>query len=443
MSITVIEKADNLGAILSAFRLEPLNDSELLKFYNDKTMECRTGDVYVSPMEDLFEECTIPMTANAHLLLGHRGCGKSTELYHLKKRIEAAGQPVWIIDFELEMNVFQANCWDVMLAITEGLCKIADEKKIKGLDSVLELVSDYLKADRELIKETDKNTGATAAFGAEVKSPPILREVLNLFASFKAELRANTATRDITKTKMERRASEWISYTNEIADKIINKLKGKQPVLIFENIDKIQPPEKAMEIFHYHALAQMPFPIIYTFPISLCYDSGFSMIKDLYKPHILPMIKVRNIDKSENFEGIGAILEIVRLRAVPGLFDDEALRRLIMATGGALRDLFSCIISSARRANRRGADKVEMQDVRSSLSQLRSELTRSISQPDYPKLANIYRDKKYKEQIEDSQFLLKQMQALVVLEYNETRWHDLHLLVAEFLMEQGYINDSD
>lgn len=436
-----IEKAENLGAFLRVFTLDSLNEKELLKFYSDKTMVIRTGDEYLSPMDDLFEECTTPRTANAHLLLGHRGCGKSTELYHLKQRIEEAGQPVWLIDFELEMDVFNANCWDIMLAVTEGLCRIAEQKKMRGLDATLELVSDYLKADREVSKETDRSIGISAAAGAEAKTPSILKGVLNMFASYKAELKANTETREFVRRKMERRASDWVKYTNELASKIINKLKGKQPVLIFENVDRIQPPGKAMEIFHYHVLAQMPFPVIYTFPISLYYDSQFTSIRNFYKPHILPMIKVMNMDKSENEEGVKTIHEIVGLRANPALFDAAALKLLITQTGGVLQELFSCIISSSRRANRRGAERVEMVDAMSSLAELRSEKTRTISQPDYPKLANIYHDQKFREQIEDAEFLIKQMQALVVLEYNKKRWHDLHPVIAEFLKDQGFIHD--
>ena len=415
MTLPIIEKAESLGTFTKAFQLEALKGELLSKFYSDKTMASRTGDLHESPMDDLFDDCTIPGIANAHLLLGYRGCGKSTELSCLTQRVIEAGQPVWIVDFEKEMDVFQANCWDMMLGIAEGLCGIAAENNIGGLDGVLEQVSKYLKADREIIEETERTFGVGASIGAETKAPSVLRGVLNLFATLKAELKANTVTREIVKEKMERRASEWLNYINEISALISIGLNGRQPVLIFENIDKIQPPTRAMDIFHYHVLAQMPFPIIYTFPISLYYDSNFALIKDFYKPHILPMIKVRNIDRTENEDGIAAIHDIIELRANSNLFEEMALKKLIMQTGGELRGLFECIIASARRANRRGAERIEMEDADRALSGMKSDLTRRISKPDYEMLANIYNDPKYKERIEDTQFLLRQMQALVVL----------------------------
>ena len=51
-------KADSLGDILKAFRTEPLNKSEFVKFYYDKTMPIRTGDESTSPLRDLYDECS-------------------------------------------------------------------------------------------------------------------------------------------------------------------------------------------------------------------------------------------------------------------------------------------------------------------------------------------------------------------------------------------------
>ncbi|MCL1808680.1 MAG: hypothetical protein FWG42_02810 [Clostridiales bacterium] len=367
-----IEKAESLGAIPRAFRLGPLNAEELARFYCDKTMAVRTGDRWHSPTDDLYEDCTTPFGRNAKLLLGQRGCGKSTELCKLKQRLEDAGWPVWIINAEAEMDLFQASCRDVMLGIAEGLRMIAGKH------------------------------GIELPHGAPEPNA---------------------------------------SCIMEISDRIAKGAGGKQPVLIFDGIDKLQPQEKALDMFRCHALAQMPFPVIYTFPLSLRYDSRFALIKDFYELHILPMIKVSNIDRSQSEEGIGVIREIVRLRADAKLFSENALAMLIEQTGGVLRDLFACIIASARRASKRGSSKIEAEDARRALQELSSELNRGISGPDYPMLASIYNDQKFKEQIEDSQFLIRQMQALVVLEFGGTRWHEVHPLIAEFLIEQGFADD--
>jgi energy-coupling factor transporter ATP-binding protein EcfA2 len=237
MKMQEIEKAENLDAILNAFRLEPLNEHELAKFYYGNTMAIRTGDEYTSPLDDLFDFCTTTLNGNAHLLLGHRGCGKSTELYNLELRLKEAGQPVCIIDFMTETNPFLANCWDIMLMITEGLCRIAYEKDLDIKPEVFNKVFDYLNEEREKVTESDISNAINVSGGIEVKTPTILKGLLAVFASVKSDLKASTVTRSAIKNKMERRASEWIAYIKEIADRITNELSGKQPIIIFENLD--------------------------------------------------------------------------------------------------------------------------------------------------------------------------------------------------------------
>jgi len=156
------------------------------------------------------------------------------------------------------------------------------------------------------------------------------------------------------------------------------------------------------------------------------------------------MIKVSNLDKSENRDGIAVIREIVGKRADLALFDGEVgngvLEHLIRKTGGSLRQLFECIISAAERADWRGVGKIQREDADSALSDLRGELTRLITYPDYKSLVSIYSNTNKREQIADSDLLLRMMQTSVVIEYqNGERWHDLHPLIADFLIRQGEI----
>jgi len=435
------QKATNLRDTLKTFNSEALTENQLASFYYGHTMAIRMGDEWDSPVRDLFEECTVPLSKNAHLLLGHRGCGKSTELCNLKTKFETEGLPVEIIDYVENADVYDTSCWDVMLLITEGLCKIADRKNVTLSDKTLKAVFDYLTKDVEITEGTQKMATHTVNAGVGV-GLPFLKSLLNIFAAFKNEMMINKMTHTTMSQKMEKRASEWIGYIKEISDTISTKLGGKQPILIFDNFEKIQPPQKIFEILGYSILAGMPFPIIYTFPLSLNYDARYVSIKNFYKSHTLPMIKVCNIDKSENQEGIAIIKEIVKLRAALSLFDEAALDLLIKQTGGVLRDLFNCIITASRRANRRAATKIELEDAIRALSDLSTDLARLISQSDYPMLANVYNDQKYRQQIEDKEFLLNKMQAMVILEYNGKRWHYLHPLIAQFLEEQGVVKNS-
>ena len=439
-----IVKAESLSDMLKTFRAEPLDESVFAKFYYNNTMSIRTGNKYDSPVEDLFEDCTTSLAKNAHLLMGHGGSGKSTELFNLKKRFEQAGQPVTIINFATEADIYKASRWDIMLMITEGLCAIAKENNINVPKKTIVSVMNYIHKDEVRTDDTSILAELGVEGGLEAKTPAILEALLKLFISVKSGIKASSTARTTITEKMEKRAPEWIGYIEEISDHVSAGLNGKQPILIFENLDKIQPPEKALDILLYPYLAEVPFPIIYTFPISLYYDPRITQIKNNYRCNILPMIKVSNSDGSPNEKGIEVIREIVKLRADENLFDNDVLEKLIKQTGGVLRHLFSCIISAARLANRRGSDIIEEDDAIRALSDLGEELSRLVYMPDHEQLKRIYCDKRFREQIDDLRFLLTKLQALVVLEYkNSVRWHDLHPIVATWLMDQNVITKED
>ena len=448
------KRAEHLCSMLRVFMTEPLDERTLPIFYYDKTMAIRTGDEWDSPLLDLYDACTTPKDNNAHLLLGHSGCGKSTELYNLKLKLEDSEHPVWKINCMMETDFNHIDHWDIMLLITVGLCHIADDRSINIPYEVLDAIFDLLESDTEIIEKTDGSSSVGLSAGAHVKTPSLLSGVVKLFAGITSDFKASQSRSTTIKKKIERRASDWINYTKEISNRITSGCGGKQPILIFEDLDKLPRPEKSFEIFRYNVLAQMPFPIIYTFPISQFYSTDFATIRAFYTHHVLPMIKVSNKDRSGNTDGIDVMRKIVQKRADMRLFDD-ALNLLIVKTGGSLRDLFKGIMSAATRASRRGASQIEVEDAERTsqiegedaeraLSDLAYELTSRISQKDYQMLKNIYCDQRYREQVPDKAFLVEMMRSLVVLEYrNKKRWHDVHPLIADFLIEQGVICESD
>lgn len=266
----------------------------------------------------------------------------------------------------------------------------------------------------------------------------VLNNLLKLFAKIKADLKFNEETRREYRKKISIRSSEWIGLLSNVSKEIMKKTEGKFPIIIFEDLDKLNP-EDAWKIFYNYAaiLSSMPFPVIYTFPIGLSYDVRFSAMEGYFITKTLPMIKIETI-KGENFvEGIDIIRDIVGKRADLDLFEENVLEELIQYTGGSLRDLFHAINTSAKRAERRKSNRIFKEDAERALEELKTSLTRRIEQKDYDFLLNIYKGNK--ELIEDKQMLLKMLQASVVLEYNGKRWHNVHPLVVRFLKEQGLV----
>jgi len=444
-----MKQAEDINGILKAFNSEPLKKEDLPDFYYPDTMENRMGDEWLSPIKRIFQACMAQSNRNAHLFLGHKGCGKSTELVALKKDFEEVGHSVHLVYSEMERDLRKITNWDMMLLITEGLCKIAYKREIALPHEPLEAIYGILKRDMQVTEITSSSASIDVTAGANASTPALLSGLVKLFVSLNSTLKASTNRQETVTVIMNKKSSDWLMYTKEIAAYITDGCSGKQPIIIIEDLDKLPDPTLVFNLLGDPALSQMPFPVIYTFPISQCYASQYAAIRASYAQHTLPMIKLRNLDKSRNDMGFSVIRNIVAKRAKLELFDDidetgDVLDLLIKKTGGVLRHLFECIVTAAYRASWRGETTIAREDAERALDEQRKELTRLITKSMNPDLKGIHNNPLDREQINNSKDLLSMMHSLVVLEYeNGERWHNLHPLIADFLVRLGEIEDYD
>lgn len=434
-----VKYANDLHGIITAFKAAPLDGNDLDKFYCE-TMETRTGDKYSSPIQDIYEACKMPSDRNAFLLLGHRGSGKSTELNRMAEKLRTEGYYVESVQCALDLDLNNIIYTDLLILMGNALLKIAEEHDCELGSYLEERILKYWTVEEEKCQEIgiDANVALCGTISAGTKG--FLSKILDFMVSLKGDLKFNEETRTVYREKVSRRASEWINIMTEIADTLTEYNDQKQPIIIFEDLDKLNPEDAGKIFYNYSAiLSGVSFPIIYTFPISMSYESKFGSLGGYFETETLPMIKVKKIDGTENDEGICTIKHIVEKRMDLSLFDDSVLELIIKKTGGSIRDLFSVIVSGATRAMRRQGETISIEDVSIALEQLKTSLTRRIDSRHYEFLAKIYSDKSYREQISDKNMLLEMLQASVVLEYNSKRWHDVHPLVGEFLAEQGFV----
>ena len=429
--------ANKISEIINAFSPEPLKGEQMEKFYCEDTMEYRMSDKYNSPIEDIFDICREEGAHSAFLLLGHKGCGKSTELNRLSAEFASKGYKVKTVICSMDLDLFNIVYSDLFILMGEALLKIAEECGCRISKAILDEIMDFWDEGVETFISQEAGT-AFVETGISVETPGILASILNVFAKMKADLKFNEEVRKEYRKKISIRSSEWMRLLSKVSEEIMKKTEGKSPIIIFEDLDKLNP-EDAWKVFYNYAavLSGMSFPVIYTFPIGLSYDTRFSAMESYFITKTLPMIKIETIEGQPFYNGINIIRKIVEKRADLNLFEEDVLERLIQYTGGSLRDLFHTINSSAKRAERRNSESISMEDAERALEEVKTSLTRRIEKTDYEFLVNIYKGNK--ELIEDKQMLLKMLQASVVLEYNGKRWHNLHPLVARFFVEQGLV----
>nr|WP_325237952.1 hypothetical protein [uncultured Oscillibacter sp.] len=427
--------AATLKDIPNAFDPLALSMQELARFYYNGTMPARTKDKYVSPIEDIYEDCIGQSVHNTFLLLGNRGCGKSTELNAMSARLMKEGFPVVTVECGYNLNLKDPVYTDLLFLMGEALLSVAKDKGCTLANKTENIIRNFW-ADVESTTTITKGSDLGVEFGISTETPPPVSLILKLIGTIKTELKANTEIRTTCREQIKKHLGDWINALNQIATSIAQKLNGKRPIIIFEDLDKLHSTE-VWKVFYEDAskLAGFKFPVIYTFPSAFSYDPRFQMLELYFIPKKFPMIQLEQIDGTTYEKGYEAIIKIIEKRANPALFNEDALRLLIQKTGGSLRNLFTTINASFKRANRRKSNIIQGEDVEWALKDFRDSLTIQIDSESYVFLANICRGNH--QQIEDRKMLLEMLQKGIVLEHDG--WYNVHPLIVDFLKDQGLI----
>ena len=450
-----LKVARNMAEMQDAFDAMALSTREDMERFYVETMEARTGNPNKSPIVSIEKACRTPRDRGAMLLLGHRGCGKSTELNDMKLRLEAEGRPVEIIQCEERLPLENKPRFsDLLILMGETLYQMALDRDISISSDTLESIQNFWTPTvrvTEKVKEEEIAVGA----GVEIGPPGLLKTVTNLFVKLNSDLKFNDTVRENSETRMENHYADWRRILRRLSDSIWRKVR-KQPVLIFEGLDHLENLEEARDLFFSHAdkLTDVSFPVIYTFPIALYYHKEFVSFKHLFHlVAVFPMLKLETWDGKAYPDGPARLREIVGRRAKVGgqaeggLIDPDALELMIAKTGGSLRDLFQAIREAAEQADYRGYrthnphEMITVRDAEEALKEVQSDLTRRIEGDEHRFLAEICAGKR--REIEDSKTLLDMLQARAVLEYNGERWFNVHPLVTDYLEELGYIRRKE
>jgi len=426
----------DFSSIIRNFSSAPLLGDRLDEktgFYVD-TIAARTGSLYKSPIENIFKDCTTEYVYFIHLLLGHRGCGKSTEINKLEIRLKESGFAVRKIDCQTEANLATIEVEDILIFISNSLLDICKEKNININPKDVEKLKYFFDPKEEVtISKINKTVGVDGDGGMNLN----FLKIINLSAKLKGQIMGSSDTITTVRRNLINSFDDWNICIGNIVEKIKEKDNQRYPIIIFENFDKIRPTERVIDMFSRGYLDNIRTPVVYTFPISLTYSEKFGIIEQYVARHFFPMIDVKTRDGEKNETGYKAMREIIEKRAGRDLFEEEAINLLIEKTGGCLRDIFNLIIQALRYTDRQSKDKVSLKEASWALEEEKSSITRRITMNDYPALREIY---KTKTEIENKDTMLRFLEAHVVLEYNGKRWHDLHPLIYDFLKENKRID---
>lgn len=441
-----LRKAETIDDVYAAFRYQPLQIDEIRDFYLD-TQEARGGVPVRRRITRLLEKSA----ADYHhiLLVGYKGCGKSTELNHLQKDLQ---HDYLVMNYSVmsELDPIHLNYIELFIVTLERFFHVAKENDLPISRKYIENILHWIDS-KEITDIREKyNIGIEAEAGADGKiGIPFLQE---FFYKFKLSAKSSRSLKELIKINIEPKLSELIEHCNLLINEVklhLTKIRRKDILIIIEDLDKI-PIDRAEDLFFNYAnqLTRLRCNVVFTFPITAYYNIRFNTIKPYFSDTFeLPMIKVAQPDGSVFSPGIELLKQIVARRMNPAIFEHEgSLLRLIKKSGGCIRDLFRLVAEAAENALDNTRSRIADTDCDNALLVLKREYANSI--------ADNYRDGKKIEAEEyyntltaiaqsanknlaNTELQLDLRQNLCILGYNGEGWCDVHPIVKDILKDKG------
>lgn len=278
-----------------------------------------------------------------HLITGHRGCGKSTELKHIQGHLEDNELFCVYFDAEDMLDVNDIEYLDVLLTIARVVHERLEEEGISLPEEQLQHLDDWF-AD-VILTETEyeeRETALRSEFGVDVNTI-----LLRFLVAATGVLRSGGAQRREVRKRVQRELNVFLQRLNDLltlAQREIVKTGYEGLVVIVDGLEKVpyrslgdgQSNHSRFFVQHAEALKKPNCHILYTVPISLKMNQNLG---DAFPAdNVIPMVTIEPRGKRQ----LRAVVE--KRVSVPDVFEEEAdVDRLVDISGGSLRDLLRVI----------------------------------------------------------------------------------------------------
>ena len=440
---------DRATTLRDAYRIctpEPLIGADIDHYYVDLSSVRNTETIQniTTKLEFLepTEFCTI-------LFTGHRGCGKSTELRRIQKRLESEYYIVYL-EVNVELDINDAEYTDIYLLIIK---KVADELYKIGAKFDSKLLKSFESWFKEITKETEETVEKGISLQASAEAGFQIPFISKLLAKLLAQIKGSQKQKQIIRQTLQKDISRLQADINLLLDDALNKLKQKAPqykkgfLIILDNLDRIPPNVGNHLFFDYAAQLQgLHTTIIYTVPISAVY-SDKNLSKTFGSPNIMPMVNIYEFelgscdleykeDKVEFFAGL-----VEKRVDIDVVFESrQQLLDLVKASGGHVRQLMQMTANSCLTAAGRSHSKVTTEDVTYAIKEEQFNFERITLNEYYPFLAQVCLNKNINKD-DIGQLLLFN---LSILEYNgANRWNYINPVIkSSSLFQEALRNEQ-
>jgi hypothetical protein len=353
-------KADNLDDVLRFFNTrERLTDGALHHWFVERQK---------SPRHELRKWLTIQEQPQKLLFIGHRGSGKSTELNKLSIELQDS---FFIIGFDVLEITGRANLEyeDLMLVLSTQVTR-----QCVDLDLVDRPLLDPIRQRWQDLRDWWQRVVSGAVVNSAMDETNVKVALKLQLLEIETSVRQSAESRETIKREISLRMPELIRYLNWVLQQA-QASSGRRPLIIIEGLDKISL-KAATTIFleNVPTLLAPVASIVYTCPSALIYSPDFDQIRQPFsRTVVLPNIAPRTDSGKADKTGQDTLRQLVLNRMVEHLIQPDALRQVVLASGGVPRALVALIQNAALFSD--GAT-ISLVDVNASILQLRELMRR-------------------------------------------------------------------
>jgi len=424
--------------LIEIFR-ESANNLELFPLDNASTLDRFSIEYDQETLEELaalVEDS--PSQSSKIIFSGHTGCGKSTLLAALAKRFH---ERFFVVRFSIANTIENADVNHITILFAIAL-KIMQESEIQSIKISPKIKEGLLNWFAKKTKTEELKVAGEANIGAKIL------DIIGL------KLQVDAVVRHEIKQEFERKVSELVAKLNEVA--AFANAASKRPILvIIDDIDKLDLSViRDVFINNIKALFLPNFQIIYTLPISALHDKDILPVLETETSDRIVQMRVlklyvkgdsRKPDGTPVPKVVTTLEQVLSKRIDLELFEPEALQKVIVYSGGVLREVIRVVQQCCRiclrqlRSLSEDADvsklKISLEIVEEAANNLRLQMSRPLGKVDYQILQTVYQNYA-PEDPRDPEFL-GLLKGLPVLEYRNAReWHDVHPLLWELIQER-------
>ncbi len=435
-----------------------MEPEEFKKYYRSQVNAVRGEDTVARLSLKLQQSYrALPFKA---FVMGHPGVGKSTEISRLLERVKE--QHVGVrLSIATELNPASFKVFDVLLLMLARLAEEADRIKAIPLGGIFgHLVSDVEQwFGTEQVKSARATTiGAEVEAGAGIKGGSPWAALLGLFASAKAEMKYASDRKTETIEYRLRRLPDLVDLCNRLLDASTETLlakTGKEWILVVEDLDKTGiSPQQLQELFiQYGTVFQdLRVNMIFTIPVWLAYSPEANRLP--FERHMIHDTPVYDQKHVAHPNGRAAVQAVLEARVSPTLFAEGQMTRLIVASGGNLRDLFALVLDAGEGARLRNPPSAVIGpgNATVAINKMRREYRMKLGQSPYDaeqipyskkaeRLIAVYADAPDND-IPDP-VLYSLLRGRAIQEFNGDGWYGVHPLVVDILKEQQHLKPQD